>query len=625
MKSLKSKLMALTALFMLLLTLILVSVAYTQMHSTINQSTDFEFDARVDGQSNFIENWVADKKSQLSAQTQTILQPDALRGLKQGAAGGGFVVNYVGFADGRSLFSDEWVAPADYSITNRDWFKQARAVGKPIVTAPYVDEASKKLTVTIAVPFNTGGQFGGVIAGDIFVDGLVKAVIGDKVRGGGYSFIVDGDGKLIAHPQAELVLKDIRSVAPELTKERIVEVAAANQAQEAEIGGQDMRYAIQAIDGTNWYVGVAVPLAVTEAPLDDLLVSVTGFAVLALLLMVPLASGLVGRMLAGLGGLKDAMVEISQGDADLTLTLPVHGQDEIAQTAAAFNAFILRLNQLFGGLRQNATTVVGGVGEASGLVGKVAVSSRELSDVSSANAATLEQITVSITHIADNAGEADSLLCETRNELENSAQSMERLSGGMEGTVASVRALETMLASLNTRSQDISGITHVIRDIADQTNLLALNAAIEAARAGEQGRGFAVVADEVRKLAERTTQATQEIATMVGAIRSETAQAVGDVNKTVDAVENGVSVTREAVGQIGKIRLSMSGVVDKMKEISHSTSEQQHATTLIAQSTEQINGRVLENDAVLQDVSATLQGLNSTAGKMDAEFGRFKL
>ncbi|XLM21345.1 methyl-accepting chemotaxis protein, partial [Chromobacterium piscinae] len=355
------------------------------------------------------------------------------------------------------------------------------------------------------------------------------------------------------------------------------------------------------------------------------LYTIGGLTLLVFALMIPFASAIIGKMLSGLVKLKTAMEDIARGQGDLTLRLKDDGQDEIAATARAFNTFVGQLGHLFRGLKGDAQDVVGGVQDASQLVADVAQSARHISDVSSSNAATLEQITVSISHIADSARQADQLASATGQNLAASADNMERLSSGMENTVQSVRGLEEMLSSLDKRSQEISGITNVIRDIADQTNLLALNAAIEAARAGEQGRGFAVVADEVRKLAERTAQATLEISNMVGAIREETGRAVGDVNNTVQAVDEGVGLTREAVDNIAAIRESMLEVVAKMSEISHSTQEQHKATTLIAQSSEAINGHVLENDDVLQNVSSTLSGLAGNAGKMDAEFNKFRL
>ena len=165
----------------------------------------------------------------------------------------------------------------------------------------------------------------------------------------------------------------------------------------------------------------------------------------------------------------------------------------------------------------------------------------------------------------------------------------------------------------------------MIRDIADQTNLLALNAAIEAARAGEQGRGFAVVADEVRKLAERTAQATLEISHRVDSIRQETGNVVSDMKRTVEAVDAGVVLTQTAAGEISAVRESMDEVVSKMNDIALSTTEQHKASTLIAQSTEAINNQVIGNDDALHSVSSALTELSGTAERMQGVFGRFKL
>jgi methyl-accepting chemotaxis protein len=624
MKSLRSKLIIFNALLMAVFGLVLVLIVFIQMRGEILNGLNHEFDSALKGQSSVVKTWLDEKKQEIAAQAEVATQADALRFLKVGARAG-FNVNYAGFADGRSVFSDDWQAPADYKVTMRDWYQQALAAGKPVVTEPYVDEASKKLTITVAAPILQAGKPVGVAGGDVFVDSLVQSVLSLKVRGNGYAFITDGKGTILAHPQAGLTLKPISTLAPTLNAARLAELAGSQSLQQVELDGQDMLLSIQRIPGSDWLIGLATHRADILAPLNTLLLTVAGLSALIFVLLIPLAGVLLGRMLGGLVALQQAMQDIAHGEGDLTLRLKITGQDEIAATATAFNQFVEQLGRLFRGLRDDAGGVVVGVSQVSGQVGEVAERARGISDMSSSSAATLEQITVSIAQIADHAREAAVLATRTGQGLDAGANGMHQLASGMESTGQSVCALEGMLAALEQRSQQISGITEVIRDIADQTNLLALNAAIEAARAGEQGRGFAVVADEVRKLAERTAQATVEIAGMVSAIRTETGKAVDDVQRTVHVVSDGVQLTRDAVANIQSIRHSMQDVVSKMSEISHSTQEQHNASTLIAQSSEQINSRVLENDDMLQQASQTLQSLADKAGQMNGQFAKFHL
>ncbi|BEV73245.1 MULTISPECIES: methyl-accepting chemotaxis protein [unclassified Paludibacterium] len=627
LKSLRSRLIVLNAFLLAIFGLVLVTIAYSQMRNEIMNDLNNEFAALLYGERTVAQNWIDGKVSLITAQATNVNRPDAVSYLAQTAAGGHFGGGvYAGFEDGRKpIFHDNWQPPADYKAADRPWYSQTKSNNRVTLTDPYLDAQTKKMTMTVAVPFTTNGQFAGVVGGDVFVEDLVRSVLSAKIRAGGYMFIVNGAGNLIGHPKTELTMKPLTSIAPDLTPETVANIAKLDSVQAAQIDGQDVLWQTVQVPGTNWYICAAVDKAQVLAPLHTLLYTLIALTALVLVLMVPLASYVIARMFGGLMHLKSAMIEVSRGEGDLTLRLDEDGAEEIAETAHAFNQFVARLQGMFSTLRNDATTLIGGVQQVSQLVGGVATSSREMSDVSSSNAATLEEITVSISHIAESAHQADELVNQTEQRLGESAQSISRLSSGMESTVTSVRGLESMLASLDKRSEEISGITNVIRDIADQTNLLALNAAIEAARAGEQGRGFAVVADEVRKLAERTAQATLGISSMVDAIRQETSRAVGDMNQTVSSVDDGVQLTRAAVEGIGNIRQSMDVVVDKMSEIAHSTNEQHNATTLIAQSTESINGRILENDDRLQSVSEELQRLAAAAKQMQDAFGRFKL
>ena len=625
MRSLRVKLILFVAMLMALVSLGIALLVYSQMRSGMLEGVDHELSGTAHGYASFVKNWYDDKLIAIQAAAPVADMAEPVPALGRVNEAGHFNKAYIGFADKHIVYSDGHAAKPGYDPTARPWFKMVAASNKAGVTPPYSDFTTGRLTVTFAAPVQAGGTLKAVAGGDVFIDDLVKTVLSVKLRGDGYAFLVGKDGKLIAHPDAQQTLKPLTNIAPELSVERLNAVATSGETLQTAINGQDMYVQVIPVDGTDWLLGVAMDTTVVSAPMTKIVISIAVTVLAALIILVPIAGVVLASMLKGLLRLKTAMQEISQGEGDLTRRIEVLGQDEIAETAQAFNVFIGQLQTMFQGVKTEAARLIQGVEQAAGAVRRVASDSREISDVSSSNAATLEQITVSISHIAEAAREADGLVSQTGGVSTESAGDMDRLSSEMTGTVEVVKGLSGLLAGLDQRSGQISGITDTIKEIADQTNLLALNAAIEAARAGETGRGFAVVADEVRKLAERTGAATQEIAGMVDMIRNETSQAVRSMQLTEQAVDGGVGLTQSAAEKIASIRQAMSAVENKMNDITLSTSEQHKATTVIAQSTERINGRIIENDHALGSVSETLTELQRGAAGMSEMFSRFKV
>ncbi|MCB1955298.1 MAG: methyl-accepting chemotaxis protein [Rhodocyclaceae bacterium] len=316
--------------------------------------------------------------------------------------------------------------------------------------------------------------------------------------------------------------------------------------------------------------------------------------------------------------------EIAEGGADLSRRLPEDRRDEIGMLAASFNRFQLSLGRLFSELRGNAEQLAQGVEQLESRIRDVADQAESLADLSTANAASVEQITVSVSHIADNGSETESLARETGTLTRSAAGEIERISAHADDSAKRVRELAEVLAGLDQRSESINGIVGAIREIADQTNLLALNAAIEAARAGEQGRGFAVVADEVRKLAERTGGATLEISSMLSGMRNETQQAMDFMRVTEQTVQSSVALTGEARSKVAEIEAQVTEVAQRMTDVAASINEQRSATASMSQSTETITRQLQQADEALRQASQTTRELARIAAGTREQFARFR-
>jgi methyl-accepting chemotaxis protein len=347
---------------------------------------------------------------------------------------------------------------------------------------------------------------------------------------------------------------------------------------------------------------------------------------LALAFAAGIAVWIIRAVTRPLGGEPDvarAVVErIAQGD--LTADVKVRPGDT-ASLMAAMGRMQAGLRKMVAELKDNAEGVASAAQQLATASEQVAGATAHQSEAAASMAAAVEEMTVSINHVTESSREAHSVTMQA----DGLSQEGNRVIGD---TVAEMRSISTTVGeaagtieAMGESSQKISGIVQVIKDVAEQTNLLALNAAIEAARAGEQGRGFAVVADEVRKLAERTAQATGEISGMIDAVQNNARAAVGTMREAVSRVEGGVGLAQQASESMRGISAGAERVVSTVNEITNALKEQSVASNEIASNVEKIAQMSEENSAATREAADTARQLEKLAADTRAAVSGFKV
>ena len=371
-----------------------------------------------------------------------------------------------------------------------------------------------------------------------------------------------------------------------------------------------------------WIVGTGVYVDDVDAEVGREAIRYLSIS-LIILAVVGAASMLVARsILHQLGGEPGEAIDLMSraAEGDLTVEVTSQAKGSILDSAARMLASI---RSMVGEIGQSSTLLAQGAEKISTASRQVATAAESQADATQSMAAAIEEMTVSVRHISDSASDTEQSSSQSVGLAEGGVNSVQVAGREIHQIASAVNEASSRIHQLEERANQISSIAGVIKEIAGQTNLLALNAAIEAARAGEQGRGFAVVADEVRKLAERTSSATIEIENMISGIQSDTVLVVGVMETALPQVDAGVKAAEGAAEALVQIKQGAELTLQRIREVASATKEQSVASTSIAQRVEQISQMVEETSAAMSSTAETATQMEKISGELSRLVNRF--
>ncbi|XZG71849.1 methyl-accepting chemotaxis protein [Chitinibacteraceae bacterium HSL-7] len=350
---------------------------------------------------------------------------------------------------------------------------------------------------------------------------------------------------------------------------------------------------------------------------------VVSLAAIAVALCVVIAWVIIRSVRSPLNQLQSRLGEIASSGR-LSLPIDTSGNDEIAQTAQSAQSLMNGLNDVISNANRSSVSLLEAARSLDDAADQVTTASAQQSEAASATAAAIEQLSVSVNLISDNARLVSTEAQQTLTIAGDGAETAKTATDVMRRISGTLNHSTEAITQLNQRSDEIGTIALTIKDIADQTNLLALNAAIEAARAGEQGRGFAVVADEVRKLAERTTQATVEISSKIGAVQQDTVRASSGMMDANRIMEEGVGKTEELAQALRDIVHRAEETVEQVRSMAHAINEQSQASQDIARNVERIAQASEENHSAAASTADLSHELSRLATELDHAISRYR-
>ncbi|CCK77771.1 Chemotaxis methyl-accepting protein/Histidine kinase [Oleispira antarctica RB-8] len=502
-----------------------------------------------------------------------------------------------------------------------DWFYNFLKSDKEYSLDIDNDETLNTLALFINYRTSNGKSVAGIGMGINHVSDLVKNyTIGEQ----GLAFLTDKEGNIQIHPNKDIKIgTNLSTVFDNDVANNLLKADKINIIQTSSNGGRFL--AAKFIPSLSWYVIIEIPNSEIFTPINNTSMQLVSLNILVAAILIAIGLWVALGVARPIVRAATMLENIASGNADLTQTMKVDTQDEVGKLATSFNSFVGQLQSLIRAISSNSQDVNSIAKNLSASSLSTQNNTEEQQQSVDMIATAMHEMGATVHEIARNANETANAARQSATETSNSQNIVNSSIEGINSLFGKMQSASGVIKTLAQDVGEISTVLEVIRGISEQTNLLALNAAIEAARAGEQGRGFAVVADEVRTLAQRTQESTEEINTMIHKLQGGAKDAVTAMNEGIETAKSSVEQADQAGESLNSIITVIGIITDLSIQVATATEEQSSVV-------EELNSHILniknmsDSTAVeSKNINDQCQTLTDSSNELSTMIGNFKV